>query len=151
MFGLFSKDTFQHTTLGELTRKGSSWIGTTTVATHGRVPLQVAGGRKAPDAASLQLAGEMPALSKAAKAALEQALFSHYRDMFDAHGGQLDGVPVIDDPRAVWAQTQVALVDVDASRRAFPVEIRITVGWDEDHTLGARLNGTTLVELNGSV
>ena len=151
MFGLFSKDSFQDATLGELTRKGSSWLGTTKVSTHGSVPLRVSGGRKAPDTASLRLAAGMASLTQAAKPAIEQALFSHYRDMFEAHGGQLDGVPVIDDPRAVWAQTQVELVDVDASRRAFPVEIRITVGWDGEHTLGARLDGTTLVELNGSV
>lgn len=54
-------------------------------------------------------------------------------------------------PDALWGGVTVHSVDIDASHTEFPIEIRLRVTWDDEHTLGARIAQGRLVELCGSV
>jgi hypothetical protein len=53
-------------------------------------------------------------------------------------------------PEDVWAHVLVASIDVDARRVKSPIEFRLEVAWDHEHTLGALVRDGTLLELNGS-
>jgi hypothetical protein len=82
-------------------------------------------------------------------------LFEHYEPGREAwksgaFEGVLDAYPELKGPDDVWANVRSVLVDIDPSRRAFPVEVRLEVTWDEEHTLGVRLRDGELIELCGS-
>ena len=59
--------------------------------------------------------------------------------------------PRIDTPSSVWPHTTVEFVQVTPLGGSLTVEIGYRVAWDEEHTLGARLQGGRLLELCGSV
>ncbi len=154
--GLFSADPVFDATLGELRREHGLWVGQLALPPHGTVELRIAGGRKAPDLASLSAAIALPAQYASLRPAVADELFEHYGPGWEAwKAGDLEGevtsFPEISMAGDVWPFVQVERVDVDASRRDFPAEVRMTVAWDEEHTLGARLDGARLVELCGSV
>ncbi|MDH5233977.1 MAG: hypothetical protein OEW77_03390 [Gemmatimonadota bacterium] len=152
--GFLSSDPFTDPRLGTFTRKGSRWLGSLQLAPHGSVELRVAGDRKAPDPAALAAAARVADEYTALKEAIAAALFEHYEPYRDAADDEGDegGVPVpaIANAAGTWAHIRSAVVDVDVSRREFPVEVRLEVAWDMEHTLGARMKDGALVELCGS-
>jgi hypothetical protein len=59
--------------------------------------------------------------------------------------------PYILDEQSVWGFVSPAHVRVEPLGNLITVEIAFSVAWDEEHTVGARFQGWTFVELNGSV
>ncbi|MDH4043903.1 MAG: hypothetical protein OEW06_05530, partial [Gemmatimonadota bacterium] len=101
------------------------------------------------------LAASLPDEYARLEAQVAAALFEHYepgREAWQsgAMAGMIESYPEIPRAEDVWAHVHSVLVDIDPSRRAFPVEVRLNVTWDEEHTLGVRLKDGRLVELCGS-
>ena len=81
------------------------------------------------------------------------ALFEHYvpyREAVDA--GEIEEQTVqLRSAMEVWPHVTPIHVIIDPSNARFTIEIGYTAMWDVEHTLGARLVGWRLLELNGSV
>ncbi len=88
------------------------------------------------------LAGDVATASPA----IESALRDHAAPYFDDDTAALERAlaPVL----AGAVPTSVAVVSVD---RTATIELALRVPWDEEHTLGARIVGGSLTELNGSI
>ncbi len=156
MLGFFESKPFTDSRLGTFERRRGQWVGAAALTSHERVELRVAGDRKAPDAESLRLAADAPAQYASARAAIARELFEHYEPYHDAwRRDELemlgDEFPELSEPDEVWAHVSVERIDVDARRLASPIEVRLRVVWDEEHTLGVLLRDAELVELNGSM
>ena len=119
--------------LGVLTRRRRRWRGELELE-DGPVPLAVVGGRSGPDEAALALARRAGDDLVSCRPALEAALAEH-REPYDDAG---DGWAV------EWASIEPLAGDLT-------LELGLRTAWDEEHTLGARVRGGRLVELNGSV
>ena len=98
------------------------------------MPLAVVGGRRGPDEDALAMARRAAADLAAVRPELEATLAEHR----EPSGETVEGWSV------EWAS--VALLDGELT-----LELGLQTAWDEEHTLGARLRGGRLVELNGSV
>lgn len=154
--GWFGSDPFTDARLGTFERSGGAWVTSAVLATLGRVELRLAGDRKAPTPASLALAHGIPAQYAALRAEIGRALYEHlepYADAVRAGEVEADGFDptTVRGPEDTWAHVAVTVVDVDPARVEFPVEIQLRAAWDEEHTLGVRIRGGSLVELCGSV
>ncbi|MGB7981108.1 MAG: hypothetical protein WCF36_09990 [Candidatus Nanopelagicales bacterium] len=153
MLGFFESKPFRDQQLGTFDRRHGKWIGSITLPPHGQVELRVAGDRAGPDAASLLLAAHASAQFSAVRAELACQLLEHYlpyQDAWQRNDLENQGV-ALSVPEEVWAHVLVASIDVDARRVDSPIEFRLDVGWDQEHTLGAFVRDGRLVELNGSV
>ena len=160
MFGLFKAATFEDERLGALTRSGGHWKGRIALGQHGSIELSVAGGRQSPDSASLALARELPARYAALLPQIQSSLFEHYEPYRDADsaGGLPRGsepFPKIERAEDVWPHVFAEWVRVEPLRGSPEdsptVEIAYRVAWDEEHTVGARIQEWRLFELCGSV
>ena len=153
MRGFFESKPFRDQQLGTLERRHGKWVGMVTLPPHGQVELRVAGDRAAPDAASLRLAADASAQFSAVHGELASQLLEHYlpyQDAWQCNDLENRGVE-LSVPEDVWAHVLVPSIEVDARRVESPIEFRLEVGWDQEHTLGALVRDGTLVELNGSV
>jgi hypothetical protein len=152
VFGLFGSDDFHDDTLGTFKRKGRWWIGSMPLVPHGDVALRLTGDRKTPDSASRRLVAALAPVYAALRPAITAELCEHYEAGREAMEDESPGeMPKLTNPADVWRGVTVQSVDIDAGRAEFPIEIRLTVAWDEEHTLGARIAQGRLVELCGSV
>ena len=149
MVSLFGSAAFHDDQLGELRRSRGAWRGI--VALEGAaVPLIVSGPRAEPDPDALRLARSVPEQMSAWRPAIERALFEHYAPYAEAEPAG-EGLPAIREASSVWPHTRIEFVQVAPLDGRLAVEIGLRVAWDEEHTLGARLSGGQLLELNGSV
>lgn len=156
MLGFFGSDPYVDATLGPLRRRHGAWVGQCTLGSLGSVELRIAGGRKAPDDASLQMAIATAARFASLRDELAAALFEHYEPYRDSARSEdtedeSQSVPTLTGAADVWSHVAIEAVVVDASAREFQVEIRLAAAWDEEHTLGLRLGESGFVELCGSV
>jgi len=160
MFGLFKTPPFEDDHLGTLTRSGGSWRGRIALGQHGKIELGLSGGRQSPDAASLVLAHELPARYAALLPQIQASLFEHYEPYREAGSAgelpQLSGpFPDIQGAGEVWPHVVAQWVRIEPLRGAPEdgptIEIAYRVAWDEEHTVGARIQGWQLFELCGSV
>ena len=156
MLSFLDPDPYQDARLGTFKRHRGRWIGALELAPHGSVELRITGGRKAPAPESLDAAASLASQYAALSAQVAAALYDHYEPGWEAwKNGELEGLvdsfPTLETAADVWANVRVTWVDLDPARRHYPVEIRLSVAWDEEHTLGVRIDGTRLVELCGSV
>ena len=155
MFGLFQSATFSDPQLGELRRSRGLWRGTITL--DGRqVPLAVAGSRTAPDADALQLARAVNGDFASWRSAIAGALFEHYSPYAESvTAGEEEppsgGMPSLTGPDGVWPHTTPEFVAVTRLDGTMTLEIGYRVAWDEEHTLGARIQNDRFAGLNGSV
>jgi hypothetical protein len=60
-------------------------------------------------------------------------------------------VPTLTRPDDVWAHVRPVRVLIERLAGRETLEIAYRAAWDEEHTLGARVQEWELVELNGSV
>jgi hypothetical protein len=146
MAAFLVSEPFTHAHLGTFIRKHGDWIGAIDLPPHGKVELRLAGDRKAPSPAALELAADLPTQYAALASQVADALFEHYEPY--SQDGLLDELV---EPGDVWSYLHVTFVDIDPERRGFTVEIRMETQWDEEHTLGVQLKDGELVDLNGSV
>jgi hypothetical protein len=156
MFGLFTTKPFVDETLGTFTRRGYCWTGEVHLAGHGPVELRLSGDRRGPDTASLALARELPIRYPSFKREIENALFEHFAPYAEAQaqGAPSDleaQFPQITRAQEVWSHVNHAHVLIAPMQGTPTVEVAYRVGWDEEHTLAARLQGWRFVELCGSV
>jgi hypothetical protein len=160
MFGLFKSPPFQDSRLGLLTRSGGHWKGMIALGRHGDVELRLFGGRDTPDPASLALAHDLSARFDALVPQIQASLFEHYEPYGQAaSNGELpersEPLPKIERAEDVWPHVSPAYVLIEplqGSPADGPtIEIAYTVAWDEEHTVGARIQEWKLFELCGSV
>jgi hypothetical protein len=120
-----------------------------------RIALAVAGSRAAPDPEALR-ARSVASTVESVRPGLERALFEHYAPYAEAvNAGEAEppagGLPHIAAPAGVWAHAMPAFVRVGPLDGRLTIEIGYRVGWDEEHTLGARFQDGRWSELCGSV
>jgi hypothetical protein len=134
------------------------WEGVIPLAGNPAVPLFVEGDRQAPDAAGLSLARELPRRWEEIAPAVATALFEHFEPYREAvlAGEELDQDLVeMESPRDVWqnvAPHAVLISSLRGSPEPGPIiEIQYHAKWDDEHTLGARIQQWKLFELCGSV
>ena len=150
MFGLFKPDPIDDSQLGRLARHGGWWVGKLMLPRFGSIELRVAGGRKEPDARSIDLAARVPQLVSALDNEIARELFEHCTAGQGADD-QSATCPQVETPGDVWPKVRGQRVEVNSGGREYTIEIACAVDWDEEHTLGLRLHGDRLVELNGSI
>lgn len=160
MFGLFKAAPFEDDSLGLLTRSGGLWRGSIALGRHGKIALSLSGERQSPDSASLALARELPARYESLLSQVQASLFEHYEPYRDANStGELpdpsEPFPKILCPEDVWHCVFSQWVRIEplqgAPQDGPTIEIAYRVAWDEEHTVGARIQGWRLFELCGSV
>lgn len=155
MFGLFKSAQFVDPELGELRRSRGLWRGSVELP-RAVVPLAVAGSRQAPDATALELARSAPHLIQDARPYIEAALFEHIQPYVEAMAaGELpppaEALPNVTSASEVWPHISIQYVAITPINGRVVTEFGIAIPWDEEHTLGARFAGGTLIELCGSV
>lgn len=160
--GLFSSDPFLDPHLGRFERRGGRWCGRIALGAlgaHGAlgtVELHLAGDLKAPSPAALELATSLPAQYRALLPQIEKALLDHYapyREVLLAGTPPEERArfPQIDSVDELWDHVTVRSVEIDPKQDAFDTEVAYAVTWDEQHTLGARIELGRLIELCGSI
>ena len=155
MFGLFNNATITDSVLGELRYSKGRWRGLIELA-GASVPLAIAGIRKAPDEGAIEAAKKLPVTFAEFRPQIESALFEHYEPYAEAiASGELkppqDGPVEIYSPAEVWRCVVPQFVSVEPMMGKPVAELGLAVYWDEEHTLGARLDETGFFELCGSV
>jgi hypothetical protein len=161
MFGLFKKiEPFTDSHLGLLVKSGDRWKGTISFGSYENVELQIADKGKAPEPSSLELAHQLRVHFSELRLQIENSLFEHYLPYQEvASLGELpeytDPFPAIDSAKGVWIYVTPVYVLIEPLRGsplAGPtIEIAFTVAWDEEHTVGARIQNWRIFELCGSV
>lgn len=160
MFGLFKTATFEDDHLGLLTRSGGLWRGSFALWQHGKIEFRLSGGRQSPDSASLALARELPTRYVTMLSQIQASLFEHFEPYRDAEASEelsdVSGlIPKIERAEDVWPHVSCQWVRIEplqGSPQDGPtIEIAYRVAWDEEHTIGARIQGWKLFELCGSV
>lgn len=155
MFGLFKSASFPDPVLGALLRSRGSWRGVLQLG-PGPIKLALAGTRTAPDPTALAAARELEAQLPGWRPSIETALFEHYEPYAEAaaedeSAGTSEPFPRIDAPPDVWPHAALAFISVYPLDGTLTTELGYTTAWDEEHTLGLRFAGGTLIELCGSV
>jgi hypothetical protein len=156
MCALFKSEPFQDGRLGEFHRSSGHWKGSLPLPPFGTFRLSLAGSRKAPDAAALDLAKELPERFKELMPKIQDGLFEHYAQYKDAvNAGEQTGSPCpnIVGAEAVSPHVRPAHVLIELfGVGAIPtVEIAFRVEWDVEHTVAAMFRDWQFIELNGSV
>jgi hypothetical protein len=154
MFGLFKSAPFSDPSLGELVRSRGLWRGTIHLDS-GLTPLALVGTRTAPDPVALAVA-RVPTQLIGWRRAIETALFEHYDPYAQSlASGQTPATNAllssIAAPADVWPHVWLAYICVTPHGGSLTTELGYTTAWDEEHTLGARFQGSTFIELCGSV
>jgi hypothetical protein len=135
-------------------------MGAIALGVHGHVELRLAGRREKPDAPSLALAYELTARYETVMPQIQVSLFEHYEPyQEDASSDELPEpsapFPKIERAEDVWPHVSAVYVLIeplrDSPRDGPTIEIAYTVAWDEEHTVGARIQQWQLFELCGSV
>ncbi len=160
MFGLFKTSAFQDERLGSLIRSGGYWKGNIVLARQGNVEVRLSGGRGHPDSASLALAHELPTRYDVLLPQIQASLFDHYEPYRDAASAgefpeRSEPFPTIERAEDVWPYVSllhVLVAPLQGSPKHGPtVEIAYTVAWDEEHTVGPRIQEWKVFELCGSI
>ena len=142
-------------TLGTLIGRWGRWRGQIALGSGPTVPLAIAGGWRAPAEARLRLAQDLLTHYEAVRPTIATALFEHYAPYAEAVAAGEEpaplGLPAIAHPDRVWDHAAAVRVLVEPLAGADTIEIAYRVAWDQEHTLGARVQAWRLVELNGSV
>ncbi len=155
MFGLFKSAPFSDPALGELIRSRGLWRGVIRVDS-GLTPLALAGSRTAPDPAALAAAREVAMHLVGWRHQIETALYEHYEPYAESlAAGEIqsadDALPSITSPADVWPHVSLQYISVTPLGGTLTTELGYSTAWDEEHTLGARFQGSTFIELCGSV
>ena len=156
MFGLFKSPPFHDPELGELVRSRGLWRGSLTIEAGVTAPLTLSGTRIEPHAQALAAACEVPQRFASWRPVIEQALFEHYEPYAESLAmGEIEAVeepmPRIALPAEVWAHVSLQYICVAPLGGSLTTELGYATAWDEEHTLGARFQGSTFIELCGSV
>jgi len=155
MLGFFRSPPVTDPELGVLSRSRGMWRGQLALE-GGSVPLAIAGARDAPNPEALALARGLPASWLRHRQALAQALMEHYAPYQEAVAAREtepppDPLPVVARPSDVWPFVTVLSACVAPIGRRLMTEVALAATWDVEHTLGARFDASSFVDLNGSI
>ncbi|MGH8084037.1 MAG: DUF6985 domain-containing protein [Lysobacter sp.] len=155
MFGLFKSASFSDPSLGKMVRSRGLWRGTLQLDS-GPTPLVLASDRTAPHPAAIAAACDVKTQLPSWRSAIETALFEHYEPCTEAlaagEAPETSGpFPRITSASGVWPHVALEFISVSLLGGSLTTELGYTAAWDEEHTLGARLQGGTFAELCGSV
>ena len=155
MLGFFRSPPFTDSALGKLAWQRGLWRGQISLNLGSSIPVSICGTRKEPDAQAIQIARNLLSQFPSLKPHIESALFGHYAPYAEAvASGEFspqEGPPKISAPPEVWPHVSLVYVSVSPLSGALTTELGYTAVWDEEHTLGARFQGSKLLELCGSV
>jgi hypothetical protein len=155
MFGLFKSVRFSDPQLGELVRSQSNWRGSISLGGCS-ASLIVSGSRSKPSAEAIDTARSLMHQFSALKSVIENALFEHYTPYAEAlEAGELappsEPFPRLGAADQVWPHITLIFVSVTPLDGKLTTELGYVTAWDEEHTLGARFQEGTFVELCASV
>jgi hypothetical protein len=156
MSGLFGSPHFDDPLIGRLKRSGGIWRGKLDVGKTPNVPVNLFGSGREPDAAALAAARQLSAMFDGWRPSIQQALFDHYTPYGEAiaaedRTAQGTKMPALQTPEQVWNHVTLQSVAVVKLGGVVTTEIVYAAAWDDDHMLGARFQGGSLVELCASV
>jgi hypothetical protein len=156
MLEIFKAKPFLHDALGSFRRFHGKWIGNISMDGQTKVDLILQGDRKGPDERSLRMAEKLLPTFASLKSEIALALYDHYKPYFDEPNGEnIEEIPVLNQPHDVWKNVSIQYVLIEKLRGSpLPgptIEIAFDVSWDDEHTVGARIQGDKLIELCGSV
>lgn len=155
MFNLFSSPKIIDPVLGTLVRSRGFWRGTLMIDHYGEVPIALVGGRAAPERDALIAARSASVEFQNWRARIERSLFEHYQAYADANRAE-EMSPVSESFQAItssselWPNVSIEFLLVSPLDGLLTIELGIRVGWDEEHTVGARIRSGELMELCGS-
>lgn len=155
MFGLFKSPPFRDPQLGELTRSRGHWRGIIAIASKS-VPLALAGTRAKPEPKALVAAREVARQYPSWRPSIEASLLEHYAPYAEAiaageHPPPSEPLPKVVEANQVWPHVSLVFISVSPIDGILTTELGYTTIWDEEHTLGARFQNGSFVELCGSV
>lgn len=150
MFGFSKSVSYQDSQLGALEHRKGKWRGKITLPAQGEKLLALSGNRNQPDAESIALAHQLPSQYTALVPAIQNALFAHYEPYGEEAGEDAQISPVKNDA-SLWGYVKLIGVLIEPLAGTPTVEIAYQVDWDDEHTLGARIQNGKLLELNGSI
>lgn len=144
----FKSAPYQEEQLGTLTRSGGYWNGECTLPGFGAVRLKISGDRTAPEDTGLALARELPARFRGSlRDEIGASLFEHLQPYQEETGA----FPEIRRGNDVWPYVRPIQVLIERQQGVPTIDLALSVAWDEEHTLGARIQAWKLIELCGSV
>lgn len=152
----FKSPSFQDPVLGQLLRTRGQWRGAIALGGAAPTPLALFGTAREPDAAAIAAARQIPASMDAWRPAIERALHEHlapYREAISDEPApeQRTALMSIERPDQVWAHVSLQAAAIIKMSGGVTTELAYAVAWDDDHTLGARFQSGSLVELCGSI
>ena len=132
------------------------WRGSSALLPGTKVPVAIVGSADGPSPEALSMAKELAARLPSWQADIEKALFEHYEPYAEAlASGELkhrgDPLPTITRPSDVWpliSWVEASIIPVDGE---LATELKATVPWDEEHTLGLLFSRGKFCGLCGSV
>jgi hypothetical protein len=159
MFGIFKNPKYNDPILGEFQRTHGRWNGGIKLDEHGEIPLRLSGGKQSPDSEGLDLANQLSSHIGSLLPQIQTQLFEHYMPYRDsvAEGmipEQEEPLPRFNCASDVWPHVYPQWVEISPLERSpsdgFVIELAYHVAWDEEHTLGARIQNWKVFELCGS-
>jgi len=155
VFGLFKADPFDNPALGRLERRKGHWRGSLSLPEVSKVDLAIIGDRSAPDPECLAAVRDFGPRYSGLRPVIATELLEHRQNGLDAEEHETDLLGA----SSIWEKVRTLGVLADrwagirnhGSRKVPVVVVEYQVKWDEEHTLGAVIEGDTLIELNGSV
>ena len=154
MFGVFKSKLLVDEQLGKFERVRGYWRGTIDLPPHGTLILLLAGSRTSPHSSAILAAHDLPTNYDQCREQLSEALFDHYQPYVEIREEvtEIEGsFPEITSVHEVWSSVSPQYVLVEGRGKTPVVEIALSVGWDPEHTLGARLVGDEMSELCPSI
>ncbi len=154
MFGVFKSKPFAEEQLGKFERVRGYWRGTIDLPPHGTLMLLLAGSRASPDRSAVQTARDLPSNYDRCRERLGEALFHHYQPYVEIREevAEIEGsFPEFTSVHEVWSSVSPQYVLIEGRGNPPVVEIALSVGWDPEHTLGARRSGDGVSELCPSI
>lgn len=153
MFGLFKTSRCADPELGALRYSRRLWRGML-VVDGSPAPLALGGSRSGPSAEALALARSACAHLASCRAVIEAELHSHYLGYVEAvAAGDFEPeepLPPLQAARSVWAHVRAEFVAIVPLGGQLTTEFGFAAAWDQEHTLGVRLQRGAFVELCGS-
>jgi hypothetical protein len=152
----FKAPSFQDPALGQLVRTRGQWRAAIALGGTTPTPLALFGTAHEPDAAGIAAARQIQGAMDGWRPAIEQALHEHlapYRAAIsdEPASEQRTALMSIERPDQVWAHVSLKSAAIIRMSGGVTTELAYAVAWDEDHTLGARFQSGSLVELCGSI
>jgi len=132
------------------------WRGSIALLAGTKVPLAIVGSVDGPAPEALSMAKELAERLPSWRTDIEKALFEHYEPYAEAlSSGELkhrgDPFPTITSPSEIWSLISWIDASIIPVGGELATELKATVPWDENHTLGLLFSQGKFCSLSGSV